>query len=113
MSSQVERRDVTRVQGDQLVLTGTLRDGAGDPVNLTGWTIVGRVGSREDPDVINATVTVVSAAAGTFEVEWSSTDTAALTPNQGYTYNIKADDGADLVQTIGWGVITVANSLYF
>jgi hypothetical protein len=106
------RQDYTLFEGDQLVIECSVEDSAGDPVDITSWTFVARIGSKATPDLVDATIAVVSAAGGTFTATFAAADMQDLTPNAGYTYNIKGDNGAGLVRILGWGLINVRDSLY-
>lgn len=107
-----QRQDHEIFQGDQLVISCAVVDDAGAAKDITGWTFTARLGSSSAPALITGTVSVVSAAGGTFTVTFDAADTEALTPRQSYRYNIKGDDGADKIKIYGWGLIHVNDSLF-
>jgi len=107
-----KRADLDIFQGDQIVLAATLTLN-GVAVDITSWTITARLGTQAAPSTIVGTVTKTTPASGEFEVEFPSADVEDLIPNQTYVYNVLADDGSDLIQTVGWGFVVVRDSLFF
>lgn len=87
------------VRGDDLTMNIALTDAAGDPIDITGWTLSAQV--REVP---NGSQTLASwafsnrsDAAGTFTMALSDTDTAGLTPS--CVSDLQVTDASGLVRT--------------
>jgi len=110
--SSATRQDYPIFEGDQLVIECSVVDSAGDAVDITSWTFTARIGSKANPALVDATISVTSAAGGTFTATFAAADTQDLTPNASYTYNIRGDNGSGLVRTLGWGLVHVQDSLY-
>ena len=105
-------QNLVLTQGDALPLRVTLRDETGAVINITGWTITARIGTRGTPALADATVTYPDAPGGVLLAEWTVAQTTPLIPNQQYSYNIRVDDGDGLVRTVVRGQITVLDSLF-
>lgn len=76
----MNRQHVDMTAGEDRTLTFTAKDGSQDVVNLTGATIVWRVGSRLfcQDSLLEKTGSIVSASAGTFSVSLDAADTTYL-----------------------------------
>ncbi len=103
-------------RGDTNTYTGTVTDSTGAVVNLTGCTLrfTAKL-NRTDAD--NATgaikkytgsgITHVNAAAGTYRITLSPSDTSALTAATLYFWDLQLTDGSGAVFTCDKGTLTI------
>lgn len=95
-------------QGENITLTFDLLDG-GAPLDVTGWTIIFRVGVRGNENVLALSCTLVDAAAGQISVTLTPTDLAQV--GVGYTYEIRRTNSGS-VRTLVVGAFRLADSLF-
>jgi hypothetical protein len=97
-----------RYQGEavDLVLTITA---SGTPIDLTGATVVARIGVRGNELIKSPTVTLTTPAAGVITVALAATDTQ-LAPGA-YTLEVRRTSGSPL--TLAVGTLTILDSLFF
>lgn len=101
----------TWAQGDHVTMTLTVVDDVDAPIDITGWTLVARVGTRTAENVGAGTVTITNATDGEVTLEFATAVTSLLKPNQAYTYQLRRTD-AGAEATLLTGDITVVNSLF-
>lgn len=56
-------------------ITAQYVDSAGDPINLSGWTLAFRVGSQKDRNQIEASVVITNAAQGEMQINLTAEQT--------------------------------------
>ena len=97
-----------RYQGEavDLVLTCTA---SGTPIDLTGATVVARIGVRGNETIKSPTVTLTTPASGVITVALAATDTQ-LAPGA-YTLEVRRTSGSPL--TLAVGTLTILDSLFF
>jgi len=106
------RQDLTIVQGDSMDIELNVVDLADAPLDLTGWTSAGFVGSRTDPQVFSLTTDDTDVAVGKILAAFDSADTDDLIPGEAYTYQVRITNGSGDVKTILRGTLNVIDSLF-
>ena len=96
-----------RYQGEavDLVLTCTA---SGAPIDLTGATVVARIGVRGNETIKSPAVTLTTPASGVITVALAATDTQ-LSPGA-YTLEVRRTSGSPL--TLAVGTLTILDSLF-
>ena len=95
----------TLFQGDHETIAFEITDASGDPIDLSGVGITWALAttSRADDPTLEATrdagITVIDAAAGRFDVELDSSETATLVPRSWY-HEVELVDGNGDVTTV-------------
>ena len=102
----------TLFQGDHETIAFEITDASGDPIDLTGVGITWALAttSRADDPTLEATrdagITVIDPAAGRFDVELDSNETATLGP-QSYYHEVELIDDNGDVTTVFSGYLSV------
>ena len=105
------RADQVWVQGDRVELQVAIINGAGVAIDITGWTLAARVGSRSVEALISGTVTITDAAGGLVSIVYASASTAQLRSGQEYYHQLRrTDTGAEA--TLITGRLAIINSLF-
>lgn len=95
-------------QGEDRTLVFDLLDG-GAPLNVTGWTIIFRVGTRGNENVLALSAALTDAANGRITVTLAAADLALI--GKGYTYEIRRTNVGS-VRTLLVGELRVIDSLF-
>lgn len=97
-----------RYQGEavDLVLTCTA---SGAPIDLTGATVVARIGVAGNEAIKSPTVTLTTPASGVITVALAATDTQLAPGN--YTLEVRRTSGSPL--TLAVGTLTILDSLFW
>lgn len=82
---------ITHKRGDTFAIACTIEN-AGVAVNITGWTIASQARGADDAVLQTFTVTVTDAAAGSFTISATSTQTELWTLGS-YSVDIEFIDG--------------------
>jgi hypothetical protein len=103
--------DITFFKGEAVQLNFTM-----DPVvDITGWTITLTIKVNNSDAAAVLTVTpaqIISAAGGQFRLSLTHAQTAALTGNGTYAYDVwRTDSGSEVV--LSYGVITVTQDVLY
>ena len=104
--------------GDSLTLNLKAVDETNTAINITGFTIVFRIGTLNDEDIISYAIgtgiTITGGPAGEFTVQIAAANTAALIPGQQYYHQTRITDLSAVanVVTVLSGLVTVSNSLF-
>lgn len=96
--------ELSIVRGDTTILTFTITDGT-NPINLTGYTFAMQL--RTTPDAVGSvafTCTVTDAANGVMTATLSSTNSATLTADESYYYDVQMTDPSSNKTTIVSGI---------
>jgi hypothetical protein len=99
-------------QGDRLpALTGAFVDASGNPIDITGSTVVLRIRPRDSNTVTEYAAAIVTATAGTVQYAWASGQPTAdeLTEPRTYLYKWEATaSGVRRSQPVaGWDILVV------
>lgn len=104
-------------RGDPLTITVTVKDSAGNPVNLTtyGSTFASQIRTSIDAATVTATFTVdaTNAATGVLKLSLTGTQTAALKRttdkggNTSYGFDVQATDASGNNTTLVYGYLSV------
>lgn len=97
---------VTRYRGDTVADRFTINDADGNAVDLTGFTVVLALDSRERPDDVSTQVyeltgTLITPASGIVDFQ-PSTLQADQEPGT-YYYDIQLKDGSNNIETVDTG----------
>lgn len=101
-------QDVIVYQGEDVTLTYNLRDTAGDPLDLTGWTASWRVWTPGNENILTKTVTLAGdPTTGVCTVALAAAD-LAMAPAV-YRYELRRTNSGS-VTTVVVGKFTVTDS---
>lgn len=95
-------------QGDTDTVTLYVKDNAGNVVNITGATInyVIQTSAGVTSGEVSKTATIVNGPAGQAEIDFASTDTSSLTP-QDYYHQGSMTDSTGKTKVIFTGTLTI------
>lgn len=95
----------TLVEGDDVEYPMTFTDPAGDPIDISGWTVSVTVADRDsDTPVIEKDITTHDdAAAGETSFAFTPSDTSGLSGSKRYDIQVVRSDGS--VKTVVLGTV--------
>lgn len=97
--------------GDTETVTLTIKNSAGNPVNITGRTYTAQIRSKPDSSTVLATFTctITNAAGGVVTATLSATTTAALTAQKA-VWDLQEINGSVVTTLIG-GTVTIVKDV--
>ncbi len=96
-------------QGSSWQLQLDVDSTAGNDMNITGYTFASKLAkSHYDDNPISMSSTIVNAATGTFKLELSPAQTAALDPSYEYIYDVEMTAPAGTVTRLIQGRATIS-----
>jgi len=96
-------------QGSSWQLRLDVDSSAGTDMDITGYTFASKLAkSYYDENPVSMTPTIINAAAGTFKLELSPTQTSSLDPAIEYIYDIKMTSDSGEVTRLIQGRATIS-----
>lgn len=105
------RTDISIHQGDTYTKVLTVTDDAGDPLNLTGASLTFALKAFMGSVVLTSNLALTTPASGIATLELSAAQTAALTAERVYRYEVEVVDATSKVTTPIEGLACVAGDI--
>jgi hypothetical protein len=103
--------DLVLYKGDYVEIFMTLKDSAGNPINLTGYTPKAQLkADYTDRAPVNFTCTFTNAAGGVARIFLPSSVTSELLPGS-YVWDFQITDGSGNTRTYLAGDVTIYNEV--